>query len=308
MFLRSTTLIYPHLYLISLGGTCRYAIVTEDGSITLTDPGASIHLPALLERITRLGFDPKNIRNILLTHLDADRVSALGLLRRVAPGIKVFGTAAMQRALSSADFRQQLWMADQDFGSRLFGDTGRPEISPDEFSRALTIDRPLVEADSIELGDELTIRSMALPGHRDHSLCYMLVPHEFVIADETLGYFRGSKLAAPGADFSLSRTLTSLARFEHLEISGIGFSYGGAATGTLARKHLSSLAQNCRDIVAEYNRAIADGVPLEEIVGQIKEAFYTPVVEDPFLAESMTASCNAILAQLAAGGDVLSST
>lgn len=307
MFLRSTTLIYPHLYLISLGGTCRYAIVTEDGSITLTDPGASIHVPALLERITRLGFDPKNIRNILLTHLDADRVSALGLLRRVAPNLKVFGTAAMQRALSSADFRQKLWSTDRDYGSRFFGDTDKPEISSDEFSRALTIDRPLVEADSIELGDDLTIRSLALPGHRDHSLCYMLVPHEFVIADETLGYFRGSKLGAPGADFSLSKALSSLARFEHLEISGIGFSYGGAVTGTLARKHLSSLAQNCRDIVAEYNRAIGEGVALDEIVGQIREAFYTPVVEDPFLAESMTASCDAILAQLAANGDVLAS-
>jgi glyoxylase-like metal-dependent hydrolase (beta-lactamase superfamily II) len=298
MFLRSTTLIYPNLYLISLGGTCRYAIVSDDGAITLTDPGASLHVPALIERITRLGFEPRNIRNILLTHLDADRISAVALLRRVAPSLKVYGIAAMQRALTASGFLETLWSADQEFGGTLFGDSSKPEVSVEEYSRALTIDRPLVEADSIELGDELTIRSMAIPGHREHSVCYMLVPHEFVIADETLGYFRGSRFAAPGADYNLSKALNSLAQFEHLEISGIGFPYGGAITGALARKHLTSLAQNSKDIVAEYKRAVAEGVSLNEICEQIRESFYTPTIQDPFFIESLTQSYQRLLAQL----------
>lgn len=302
MFLRSTTLIYPNLYLISLGGTCRYLITTDDGALTLTDPGASLHVPALLERLSHLGFDPKNLRNVLLTHLDADRISAIASLRRVSPELKVFGTAAMQRALTSTNLRKEIWQADQQYGDMLFRDGARPEIPLDEFSRALTIDRPLVEADSIELGDDgLAVRSLTLPGHREHSVCYMLVPHEFVIADETLGYFRGSKFAAPGADYSLAGALASLVRFEHVEISGIGFSYGGAITGTLARKHLSALSQNCKDIVAEYKRAAAEGVPLDEIAAQIKESFYSPVVQDPFVSQSMEASFQALLSQLAAG-------
>ncbi len=301
MFLRSTTLIYPNLYLISLGGTCRYAIISEDGAITLTDPGASLHVPAIIERLSRLGFDPKNIRSILLTHIDPDRVSAVALLRRIAPKLKLFGTAAMQRSLSSANVLKDIWNSDQSYGRRFFGDSGKPEVSLEDFASALTIDRPLVEADSIELGDHLTIRSLALPGHREHSVCYMLVPHEFVIADETLGYFRGSKLAAPGADYNLSKGLNSLAQFDHLEISGIGFPYAGAVTGALARKHLTALAQNSKDIVAEYNRAVAEGVPLEEISAQIQEAFFTPTVQDPFLVESMTQSHEGLLAQLARG-------
>lgn len=300
MFLRSTTLIYPNLYLISLGGTCRYAVVSDAGEITLTDPGASLHIPALTERLSRLGFDPKNIRNILLTHLDADRVSAVALLRRISPNLKVFGTAAMQRSLSSSSFVETLWSSDQDFGSRFFGDVSKPEVSLEEFSRALTIDRPLVEADSIQLGDELTIRSMALPGHRDHSVCYTLVPHEFVIADETLGYFRGSKFAAPGADYNLSKALSSLGRFEHLELSGIGFPYGGAITGGLARKHLSALSQNSKDIMSEYSRALSEGISREEISEQIREAFFTPTVQDPFVVESLRNSYQSILAQLSA--------
>jgi glyoxylase-like metal-dependent hydrolase (beta-lactamase superfamily II) len=298
MFLRSTALIYPNLYLISLGGTCRYAIVSDDGEITLTDPGASLHIPALTERLTRLGFDPRNIRNILLTHLDADRVSGVALLRKIAPNLKLFGTAAMRRSLSSSSVLETLWKCDQAFGSEFFGDTRTPEVSLDDFSRALTIDRPLVESDSIQVGDELTIRSMALPGHRDHSVCYTLVPHEFVIADETLGYFRGSKFAAPGADYDISKALCSLGKFEHMEISGIGFPYGGAITGGLARKHLSALAQNSKDIVAEYNRAVSEGIPREEITEQIRDAFFTPSVQDPFLIESIRDSYQNILAQL----------
>ncbi len=301
MFLRATTLIYPNLYLISLGGTCRYAVVTDDGSITLTDPGASLHVPALVERITALGFDPKKITGVLLTHLDPDRVSALASLRRISPSLKVYGTAAMQRSLTSKDFCQKLWLADQQYSERFFSDPTKPEISLEEFSKALSIDRPLVEADSIELGDDLTIRSLAIPGHREHSVCYMLVPHEFVIADETLGYFRGSKFCAPGADYDLAKALASLLRFEHIEISGIGFPYGGAITGSLARKHLTTLTQNCKDIVAEYNRAAAEGFSREEIAEQIREAFYTPLIDDPFLAQSLDASFSRLLEQLAAG-------
>ena len=298
MFLRSSCIIYPGLYLLTLGATCRYAIVGDDNAITLTDPGASLHIAPLEERLARLNLSIENVKNVLITHLDADRVAGIALLRRRCPQLKVFGTATMRSALKRDSFVQNLWEKDQAFGRDYFGVEAQTGVELSEFKEALRIDHPLVEADSIAVGEDLAIRSLATPGHREHSVSYLLVPHEFVIADETMGYYRGSKLAAPGADFDLQRAVASIARFEHVEISGIGFSYVGAITGTLARKHLTALTQNSTDLVKECQKARTDGVPVDEIVAQVKESLYAPIVSDPFLIESMNASFNAVVKQL----------
>lgn len=299
MFLRSSCLIYPGLYLLTLGATCRYAIVGDDNAITLTDPGASLHISALEERLARLNLSILDVKNVLITHLDADRVAGIALLRRRCPHLKVFGTASMRSTLKRDGFVQALWEKDRGFSRDFYGSEMLPAVELGEFKEALRIDHPLVEADSIAVGEELTIRSLATPGHRDHSVSYLLVPHEFVIADETMGYYRGSKLAAPGADFDIQRAVASVARFEHVEISGIGFSYAGAITGTLARKHLTALTQISADLVKECQKARTDGVPVDEVVAQVKESLYAPIANDPFLIESMNSSFESVIRQLA---------
>jgi len=298
VFLRSSCLVYPNLYLLTLGATCRYAVIGDDNSITLTDPGASLHIAPLEERLARLNLDIGNVRSVLVSHLDADRVAGLALLRRRCPHLKVFGTGPMQAALKDRAFTQSLWEQDQSFAEKLFGDSHKPEVEVSEFREALRIDRPLVEGDSLSVGDEISIRLCTTPGHREHSVGYLLLPHEFLIADETLGYYRGAKLPAPGCDFNIQRALASIARLDHVEISGIGFSYAGAITGTLARKHLSTLAQTSKDLIEECQKALQDGVSPDEILAQVRESLYSPLAQDPFLVESMNRSFDAITKQL----------
>lgn len=301
MFLQSSRQIYPNLYLLSLGATCRYACVSEDGSISLSDPGATLHIPILEQRLARLGLTITDTANVLITHLDTDRVAGIAMMRRICPRLKVFGTAAMQQLLDSEDFVRTMWNEDTFLGRRFFKHDSPSPVTWEEFREALRIDRPLVESDSIDLGEDISIRSVATPGHRAHSLAYLLVPHEFIIADETFGYYRGSHFASPGADYSLQAALASVARFDHIEISGIGFSYGGAITGLLARKHLVNLTQNSTDLITEYARAVEAGIPSEEIKSQIREAFYTTNLHDPFFEDSLHSSCEAVLKQLAKG-------
>ncbi len=298
MFLRSSCLVYPNLYLLTLGATCRYAIIGDDGGITLTDPGASLHIAPLEERLARLNLDLSKVSNVLFTHLDSDRAAGLALLRRRCPQLKVFGTAPMQSALKDRGLIQSLWEDDQGFAEKFFGESRKPAVEMAEFRDALRIDRLLGEGDSLSLGDELSLRLLMTPGHTERSVSYLLVPHEFLIADETLGYYRGNKLPAPGGDFDIQRSLSSIARFEHLEISGIGFSYSGAVTGTLARKHLAALAQTSTDLINECQKARQDGVSTQEIVEQVKESLYAPLAQDPFLVESMHRSFGSVTTQL----------
>ena len=133
MFLSSSSLIYERLYLVTLGATCRYAIVAEDGSLTLTDPGASPHVAALEERLGRLRLSLSTLRQVLITHLDADRIGGIPLLRKINPKLTLFGTAAMHTALSDPAFVREVYEKDRTIASWFNTPSTSSALSFDEF-------------------------------------------------------------------------------------------------------------------------------------------------------------------------------
>jgi glyoxylase-like metal-dependent hydrolase (beta-lactamase superfamily II) len=298
MFLRASGLLYERLYLITLGGTCRYAIVAEDGGIALSDPGASVHVGVLEERFNRLKLPFRKIRQVFVTHLDPDRVAGIPLLRRANPSLKVYGTAAMHTLLSDTAFVRELYERDQHLSSTVEAQAQSNTLSFEEFSRGLKIDKHLVETDSIEIDEDITIRSIATPGHRPHSVAYVVVPHEFAIVDETFGYFQGRNLAAPGGDTNLHEALSSLRKFNDIQLNGIGFSYGGAITGALTKRHLQAIPQNTEDLIREVQKARTSGFSQSEIEEQVRSAFYTSTLNDPCHAESLEKTFQAVMKQL----------
>ena len=298
MFLRSSGLIYERLYLITLGATCRYAIVAETGDIALSDPGASVHVHALKERFDRLKLPFANIRKIFVTHLDADRVAGIPLLRRLNPSLKVYGTAAMHHQLTDKSFVRALFDHDRQLSEALGATSPSEELSIEEFTKGLRIDKHLVETDSIQLDEDITIRSVSTPGHRPHSVAYLVVPHEFAIVDETFGYFHGRNLAAPGGDTNLHEALASIRKFNDIQLNGIGFSYGGAVTGALTKRHLLAIPQNTEDLINEVRKARKEGFTETEIEEQVRAAFYTSTSNDYCHTESLVRSFNAVMRQL----------
>jgi glyoxylase-like metal-dependent hydrolase (beta-lactamase superfamily II) len=298
MFLRASGLIYERLYLITLGATCRYAIVSESGEIALSDPGATVHVHALKERFGRLKLPFPNIRSLFITHLDADRVAGIPLLRRMNPSLKVYGTAAMHRQLSDQSFVRALYEHDRKISAAMSVSSESDQLPFEEFERGLTIDKHLVETDSIHLDEDITVRSVSTPGHRPHSVAYLVVPHEFAIVDETFGYFQGRNLAAPGGDTNLMEALNSIRKFNDIQLNGIGFSYGGAVTGGLAKRHLLAIPQNTEDLLKEVRRARQEGFTEAEIEEQVRAAFYTAITHDYCHAESLHGTFTAVMRQL----------
>lgn len=298
MFLTASSLIYERLYLITLGSTCRYAILAEDGTLTLTDPGASAHILALEDRLSRLNLPIARLQNILVTHLDADRVAGIPQLRRKYPQAKIFGTAGMRAALSDNSFVRDLYEKDRKISSWFNESASDNGLSFSEFKKALTFDKLLGEGDSLSIDEDVTVRCLATPGHRPHSVAYLVTPHQFVIVDETFGYYRGRNLAAPGGDSSLKEATASLGKFKNIELSGIGFSYGGAITGSLSKRHLESILQNTEDLSNEVARARKEGFSEQEIEEQVRATFYATTSLDPCLVESLKLTNSAVIQQL----------
>jgi glyoxylase-like metal-dependent hydrolase (beta-lactamase superfamily II) len=298
MFLRASGLIYERLYLITLGTTCRYAIVAESGDIALSDPGATVHVRALKERFDRFKLPFANVRQIFITHLDADRVAGIPLLRRLNPSLKVYGTAAMHAQLADRSFVQALYDHDRRISEAFGAVSPADELTFEEFTKGLRIDKHLVENDSMQLDEDITIRSVSTPGHRPHSVAYLVVPHEFAIVDETFGYFHGRNLAAPGGDINLQEALASIRKFNDIQLNGIGFSYGGAVTGTLTKRHLLAIPQNTEDLMREVSKARNEGFTETEIEEQVSAAFYTSSSNDYCHIESLDGTFKAVMRQL----------
>lgn len=291
--------VYPRLHHISLGATSRYAIVAENGEITLTDPGSSAHVPALDERLSRSGLSLSRVVRVLITHLDADRVGAIPALRERLPKLKVLGTAAMEATLKKSDFVEELVEFDAAISASL-GCSGDHPLSRETLRKSLRFDKHLVDGESVTIDEDIIVRCVASPGHREHSLSYLVQPHGFLIADETLGYYHGRRLSGPGADFSLGSSLESIQRFKDLELSGIGFSYCGCITGDLVRKHIEAIVQNTNDLLSEAKRARSQGISDDEVQAQIREAFYVPALPDPCLMRSLEQSFEAVWKQVIA--------
>ena len=74
--------IYGPLYYVGDRRVCVHLIDTGDG-LLLIDAGFTHTVPMLLKSIYDLGFDPKDIRMIILTHGHFDHMGAADLFRKL---------------------------------------------------------------------------------------------------------------------------------------------------------------------------------------------------------------------------------
>jgi glyoxylase-like metal-dependent hydrolase (beta-lactamase superfamily II) len=299
MFISSTNPIFPDVFLLTLGATCRYAIRADDGALALSDPGASAHIPALLERLQRCGLRPSDVRYVLLTHLDADRIAGLALLRRHAPALTVCGSPQMQNQLSSTPYIEQLFDADLRYSTsfRSVTPSAMPDIS--EFKEALRIDTQLTDGSSLALGSDTSIDCIWSPGHSSLSLTYQVAPYGLALVDETFGYYRGKDEPAPGADYRIDKALSSITKLLARDISSLGLPYSGVLTGELVQKHLQSVIKGLTDLPAQYKTARKRGLSKHEFGAELRVGAYAPVVADPCLRNSLERSLTAVLDQIA---------
>lgn len=295
MLVRNTTSLFPDLFLIKLGDTCRYILVRDDKGIIVVDPGATVHFVPFLARIKSLGFDVSNIRGVLLTHAHYDRIAATVSLKQEIPSLEIFVPRSSAGEFRRSDSLRIAFDRDQKT-SQLYKLEKTPTFEDwtDVFRSAKEID----DGFQVPLGGSRFVRAIHSPGHTSGSFAYLVFPYACLLTDETFGYFNGSKLATPGGSSSLSTAVSSISKFLSVEVGVLALPYIGALTGSLIRKHMEGVIQNTTDLLAETNSAVADGVAKDLIEQSIFESFYHYPSRDPILQESLSDSFHAVSAFL----------
>ena len=291
MFIGASGPVQPDFFLLTLGHTCRYAVVTQ-GAIDLFDVGTSFHIEALIERLKSFGLSPSRIRYVFLSHLHADRIGGVEALRAFAPAMQVMGSSRMREDLSNQLVTKRLAEEEAQLVSA-FGGSLRTE----EWS-APTINRVIVEGESVTLSPDVSVRSIPLAGHTSHSFGYLVLPYNFLIVDESLGYYQGARAPALGGDTSIEANIQWITKALEIEIHGLCLPDSGMLTGALIHRHMRKILSSYSSIAKEILAHAKDGMSPEEIQQRIKDDYFLSDSSDPIVRHNVESSFAAIIPQL----------
>jgi metallo-beta-lactamase class B len=180
--------VMDNLYYVGPGTVAVWLIPTSAGLI-LIDTAQEPYVDTVIDNIRKVGFDPKNIKYILLTHGHLDH----------------FGGANKIKALSGA--RVALTEGDWNFMEQQA--KARPPKAGDEPPAR---DMVIKEGDTITLGDT-KIKVYVLPGHTPASPAY-----EFTVYDNKKPY-KGFVFGGPGPRNGVEGGTEFLKSIERLEKS-----------------------------------------------------------------------------------------
>jgi len=145
--------VMDNLYYVGPGTVAVWLIPTSAGLI-LVDTAQEPYVDSVIENIRKVGFDPKNIKYILLSH---------GHLDHFGGAVKIQKLSGAKVALSAADW---------DFMEKAAA-TRKPNPGDEPPAR----DMVLKEGDVVKLGDT-SLKTHILPGHTPGSLAWEFTAYD----------------------------------------------------------------------------------------------------------------------------------
>lgn len=207
------------IYLVGSGGQgfsltddydCHIYLLDGGDELALIDAGAGMGVPQIVENIRNHGFEPAQVRHLLLTHAHGDHAG---------------GAAKMATALGDP----QVYMHKECAPFLIEGDETAISLAPakrvglypmDYRFDPCEVDVSLDDGDKIVVGD-LVLQTVSTPGHSKGHISF-LVEHdgrtEFLGGD--LVFFGGKILLQNAWDCDMQAHLKSLARFRDAGIDG----------------------------------------------------------------------------------------
>ncbi len=232
-----------------------YLVVGSEGPVLVeTGPGST--LPALQEALDGHGFEPHDIRHVLVTHIHLDHAGAAGWWAQQGARVYVhpFGAKHLidpSRLISSA--------------SRIYGDQMEPlwgEILPAPEEYVI----PVQDGEEIWVCG-ITFKALATPGHALHHHVYRL--DQIAFTGDAAGIaLPGSSfvdLPAPPPEFDLERWQESVQRIRMERFTTIYPTHFGPVANVLS--HLQTLEPLLQEAAQTVYERLQSGDSFDEMVG-----------------------------------------
>lgn len=186
---------------------CHVYLLDGGGELALIDAGTGLGAPEILANVRSHGFDPADIRHIVLTHAHADHAGGAARLRTATSGPLIY----LHR--DSANFREGDEQAISLTDAREFG------LYPDDYHlEPCPVDVELEDGQRLQLGD-LELEVLHTPGHcLGHASLVMRQQRQVCFFAGDLVFFGGQILLQNIYDCDLQAHLASLRKVANLGV------------------------------------------------------------------------------------------
>ena len=251
-------------------------LLADASELALIDVGPTACIEQLLAGVRAAGFEPEQIRHLVLTHIHLDHAGAAGTLARLLPGARVY--VHRIGAPHLLDPSRLLSSAQRIYGDRMERWWGTIEPVPEE--RLVILD----DGDTLEVAGR-RFEVLYTPGHAVHHVAFYDVSRRVIfpgdvagVSLEGIGYVRPP---TPPPDLSLEDWYASIDRLEALQPNTLYLPHFG-----VVREIPTHFAQ-LRTHLAEWGEIVLAGMRAGE--------------DDQALADELARAYDPQVATIAAG-------
>ena len=231
-------------------GTAAMPTYLLEGSVpVLFDAGLSCLGPVFEKAIREtLGQEPP--QKLFLTHLHFDHCGAAAHLKRVFPGLDVAASARGAAIIKRPGAIRLIKRLNIE-AAEMIRSWGMTEVGDEPFE-PFEVDLVLEDGQEVELGDGLSVRAMATPGHTRDFMSYHIPERKILIGSEAVGCAAMNGYVVSDCLVSYDDFMSSLKKLSHLEVDILAQGHHFVYTG--------------EDVPAFFERSIRSAVRFREMV------------------------------------------
>jgi len=181
-------------------------IVVADG-LTLIETGGGLTKPHILESVQEIGYQEKDIRRSIVTHVHLDHAGGAGSLVQRLPWLRIYVHERGARHL--LDPSKLMKSAEMVYGSRKKVLDLHGEVIPVPEENLSSISDT-----DLSIGSDSSLRIFSTPGHAPHHLCVFESRTRCLFSGEALGHYYPQSdmltpaVAPPGFNLVASKETT----------------------------------------------------------------------------------------------------
>ena len=193
--------------------------------MALVEASCTTSADFVLDGIRKLGFDPKDMRYIIVTHIHLDHAGAAGVLLKEMPQAQVVVHQQGAKHLIDPSRLEKSMM--KSLGEEMLKTYGR--VTPIASERVLAVD----DGDFIQLSKEQRLKVVYTPGHAPHHICIQESKNKGLFTGDAVGVFTPEEdlliPTTPPPDINLEVWLNTLNKLKELPVEILYFSHFGIA-------------------------------------------------------------------------------
>ncbi|MDD7511451.1 MAG: MBL fold metallo-hydrolase [Peptostreptococcaceae bacterium] len=259
----------PYIERVTGGYGGESMLIFGDEKACIYDCGMAYCHETLIENIENAleKHGKKTLDCVIISHTHYDHIGALPYIIRRWPQVVVYGAEKAVSVFKSQGARDTMKRLGKS-AAATFGN-GDEEILVDP----LRVDVPVRDGDTISLGS-LEIEVIETKGHTDCSLTYLIKPYKLMIASESTGVLRSSRLMHNAFIKSFAMSIESAKKLSAMDYNDLIIPHFGIVPRSYAKEHFNKYIECAEAEKQEILKWRDEGLSLEEIYKAFEEKYW----------------------------------